>query len=99
MCRWWSSKRAAGSKIRVSDQGPGIPPEDRKRIFERFVRGSSAVGKQVRGSGIGLALVKHIAEAHGGSVRVEDNQPRGSTFVFSLSLEQRRPKSERPPAS
>lgn len=85
-------------EIRVSDLGPGIPAEDRKRIFERFVRGRSAVGKQVRGSGIGLALVKHIAEAHGGGVRVEDNSPHGSSFVFSLSLDVRKPKSERPPA-
>jgi len=84
-------------EIRVSDQGPGIAPEDRKRIFDRFVRGRSAAGKQVRGSGIGLALVKHIAEAHGGNVRVEEAVPRGSSFVFSLSLDNRRPKSERPP--
>jgi two-component system phosphate regulon sensor histidine kinase PhoR len=84
-------------EIRVSDLGPGIPSEDRKRIFERFVRGRSAVGKQARGSGIGLALVKHIAEAHGGSVRVEDNLPQGSSFVFSLSLDMRKPKNERPP--
>jgi two-component system phosphate regulon sensor histidine kinase PhoR len=90
------ARRGARVEIRVSDQGPGIPVEDRKRIFERFVRGRSAVGKQVRGSGIGLALVKHIAEAHGGSVRVEDNAPQGSSFVFSVSLETNKPKSERP---
>ncbi len=71
--------------VRVSDLGPGIAPEDRKRIFERFVRGRGSSGKQVRGSGIGLALVKHIAEAHGGGVRVEDAAPKGSTFVFSVS--------------
>ena len=93
------ARRGARVEIRVSDQGPGIPVEDRKRIFERFVRGRSAVGKQVRGSGIGLALVKHIAEAHGGSVRVEDNAPQGSSFVFSVSLETNKPKSERPPTS
>jgi two-component system phosphate regulon sensor histidine kinase PhoR len=73
-------------EVRVSDQGPGIVPEDRKRIFDRFVRGRSAAGKQVRGSGIGLALVKHIAEAHGGSVKIEDNVPKGATFVFTVSL-------------
>ena len=73
-------------EIRVSDQGPGIPAEDRRRIFERFVRGKTALGKQVRGSGIGLALVKHIAEAHGGGVWVEDAMPHGSLFVLTLSL-------------
>jgi two-component system phosphate regulon sensor histidine kinase PhoR len=76
--------RADAVEIRVSDQGAGIPLEDRRRIFDRFVRGKSALGKQVRGSGIGLALVKHIAEAHGGGVWVEDATPRGSTFVLTL---------------
>jgi two-component system phosphate regulon sensor histidine kinase PhoR len=72
-------------EIRVLDQGPGIAVEDRKRIFERFVRGKTTEGKQVRGSGIGLALVKHIAEAHGGRVWVEPNTPRGSVFVLSIT--------------
>lgn len=71
-------------EIRVSDQGPGIPADDRKRIFERFVRGKSPVNKQVRGSGIGLALVKHIAEAHGGKTWVEPATPHGSTFVVTI---------------
>jgi two-component system, OmpR family, phosphate regulon sensor histidine kinase PhoR len=71
-------------QIRVQDFGAGIPIDERKRIFERFVRGRSAAGKQVRGSGIGLALVKHIAEAHGGGAWVEDNKPRGSCFVITL---------------
>lgn len=71
-------------EVRVSDFGPGIAAEERRRIFERFVRGKSAVGRQARGSGIGLALVKHIAEAHGGKAWVEDGSPRGSVFVFSI---------------
>lgn len=61
--------------IRVVDRGRGVAPEDRDRIFERFVRGSRTVaedGRPIRGSGIGLSLVKHIAESHGGSVRIED---------------------------
>jgi two-component system phosphate regulon sensor histidine kinase PhoR len=74
-------------KVAVADYGQGIPPEERKRIFERFVRGKSAAGKQTRGSGIGLALVKHIAEAHGGKVWVEDNVPRGSVFVMTMQAE------------
>jgi two-component system phosphate regulon sensor histidine kinase PhoR len=79
--------RSAGpyAEVRVVDQGPGIPVEDRKRIFERFVRGKSASGKQVRGSGIGLALVKHIAEAHGGAVRIDDAEPHGSIFTLRIS--------------
>jgi two-component system, OmpR family, phosphate regulon sensor histidine kinase PhoR len=79
--------REGGShlEVRVSDLGPGIPSDERRRIFDRFVRGKSAVGKQARGSGIGLALVKHIAEAHGGRAWVEDGTPRGSVFVFTVA--------------
>jgi two-component system phosphate regulon sensor histidine kinase PhoR len=80
------SRSGGQLEVRVTDQGVGIAPEERKRIFERFVRGKGAVGKQVRGSGIGLALVKHIAEAHGGSVWVEDGSSRGSVFVFTIQI-------------
>jgi two-component system phosphate regulon sensor histidine kinase PhoR len=76
---------SGGAEVRVTDRGPGIAREDRKRIFERFVRGKSAKGKQVRGSGIGLSLVKHIAEAHGGSIRVEDASPHGAVFTLRLT--------------
>jgi two-component system, OmpR family, phosphate regulon sensor histidine kinase PhoR len=81
-----SVRQAQGTlEIRVADQGPGIAAEDRKRIFERFVRGRATQEKPVRGSGIGLALVKHIAEAHGGKAWVEPNTPRGSVFVLSVT--------------
>ncbi|MCC6215442.1 MAG: HAMP domain-containing histidine kinase [Polyangiaceae bacterium] len=79
---------AAGdvAAIRVTDEGPGLALEDTKRIFERFVRGRAVAGRKVRGSGIGLALVKHIAEAHGGAARVERTGPEGSTFLLTLRL-------------
>lgn len=70
-------------RLTVSDRGPGIDAEDRARIFDRFVRGRHAAEARVRGSGIGLALVKHIAEAHGGSARVTSpitEDGRGSAF-------------------
>jgi len=73
-------------RIDVVDRGPGVPAEDRQRIFDRFVRLPSRSG-QVRGSGIGLALVKHIAESHGGRAWVTPNEPiqaSGSTFRFSI---------------
>ncbi len=71
-------------EIVVSDRGPGIAPEERARIFRRFVRGEPQPGEtRPRGSGIGLSLVKSVAEAHGGSVRVDSLQG-GSTFHFTL---------------
>lgn len=72
--------------VRVVDRGPGVPPEDRERIFERFVRGSTARatggGRPIRGSGIGLALVKHIAESHGGRAWVDSEG--GASFAISI---------------
>lgn len=79
--------RQRGVEIEIADRGPGIEPEEQARIFERFVRGRRASEHQVRGSGIGLALVKHIAEAHGGSVRVKSptlEGTHGSSFTIRL---------------
>jgi two-component system phosphate regulon sensor histidine kinase PhoR len=72
--------------IRVTDNGPGVAEEDRERIFERFVRGTAARTRSVRGSGIGLALVKHIAESHGGRAWVEGAPGGGATFVILLPM-------------
>lgn len=74
-------------KVRVSDRGPGIDADEQGRIFERFVRGRHAGETSARGSGIGLALVKHIAESHGGRVRVESpvtEDRRGCAFEISV---------------
>ncbi len=73
-------------ELAVTDRGPGILEDERKRIFDRFERGSQAQKGGVRGSGIGLALVSHIAEAHGGSAWVESVLPHGSRFVFSVRV-------------
>jgi signal transduction histidine kinase len=66
----------------VSDDGPGIAPEQRARIFERFVRRSGDHGGS---TGLGLAIVRTVAESHGGSVSVEDAQP-GARFIVRLPL-------------
>jgi NtrC-family two-component system sensor histidine kinase KinB len=68
----------------VTDSGPGIPSSERDRVFERFVRLGNAKG--VPGSGLGLAFCKLAVEAHGGSIWVESDVGRGSTFRFALPL-------------
>jgi signal transduction histidine kinase len=70
--------------IGVEDQGSGIRPEEQQRIFRKFTRGAEAKRAGVRGVGIGLALVKRIVEGHGGSVRLESELGRGSTFTLVL---------------
>jgi signal transduction histidine kinase len=62
----------------------GIPAGERERIFQKFVRGADARQAGVRGVGIGLALVKRIVEAHGGTVRLESEPGHGSTFTLVL---------------
>jgi two-component system, OmpR family, phosphate regulon sensor histidine kinase PhoR len=73
-------------EISVEDQGPGIRREDQKRIFERFWRGQSARQARIRGTGIGLSLVKHIAESHGGYTHVWSEPDKGSRFVIGVPL-------------
>jgi two-component system phosphate regulon sensor histidine kinase PhoR len=74
-------------RLVVGDQGPGIPHDEQRRIFERFYRTPGARGTNVRGSGIGLSLVKHIAEAHGGTVTVDSEPGHGAAFIVDLPLE------------
>ena len=86
-------------RVTVSDRGPGIDPEDRARIFERFVRGRTSSETSVRGSGIGLSLVQHIAESHGGTIQVKSpisEEVRGCAFELSIPVDRAAPRT--PPA-
>lgn len=71
-------------KISVEDRGIGISPDDAKKIFEPFFRSAEVVDAQIHGNGLGLSLVKEIAEAHGGSVSVTSEIGKGSKFTIEV---------------
>ncbi len=80
-------------RVTVSDDGPGIDPDLRERVFERFYRTDRARARADGGAGLGLAIVRAITEAHHGSVRVTDAPAGGAAFVLDLPLSSgRRPE-------
>ena len=74
----------AGIGIEVSDNGPGIPKGERKRVFEKFYRADMLLTRRTQGSGLGLAIVRAIAQAHQGRVELESEEGRGSRFTLWL---------------
>ena len=73
--------------ITVTDEGPGIPPGDLTRIFERFYRVDKARtrdGKDPGGTGLGLSIVRHLVELHGGRVGAANRPERGAVFTIDL---------------
>jgi len=79
-----ASAGESGVRIHVVDHGSGIQAEHLPRLFERFYRVDKARSREMGGTGLGLAIVKHIAQAHRGSVRVQSEPGRGSTFTLDL---------------
>jgi two-component system phosphate regulon sensor histidine kinase PhoR len=73
--------------VEVKDNGKGIPPEDLKRIFERFYRVEKSRSREKGGTGLGLAIVKHILEGHKSKISVSSTLGKGSIFSFELPLE------------
>jgi len=73
--------------LAVQDTGPGIPPEERERIFDRFYRGE-AMRYKVPGTGLGLAIVKEILALHGGFIELDSEVGSGSTFTAWLPLKE-----------
>jgi two-component system sensor histidine kinase MprB len=72
------------AELVVSDNGPGIPPQERRLVFERFFRSTSA--RAMPGSGLGLAIVKQVVLKHGGTLRVEDAVPGGQPPGTSIHV-------------
>lgn len=82
-------RQGAHAVMSVEDDGPGIPVQDRERVFDRFVRLDEARARDAGGSGLGLAIVREIVAAHGGTVAVEDGPgtpPRGARLVVRLPV-------------
>ncbi len=75
-------------KVRVTDQGVGISPEELEKVFDRFYQASSGASQRGGGVGLGLAICKGIIEAHGGRIWAESTLGKGSTFTFTLPLQE-----------
>jgi heavy metal sensor kinase len=78
----WSADGEAG--VVVADEGPGIPPELRERVFDRFFRADASRTRATGGSGLGLAIAREVVRAHGGVIEVKRNEPGGSRFRVRL---------------
>jgi signal transduction histidine kinase len=74
-------------KLEVRDHGIGIPPGEQEKIFEKFYRCGDPLVHNIKGSGLGLSLVRHIVRAHGGDVQVESAPEQGSKFTIALPLD------------
>ena len=73
-------------RISVSDHGVGIPHDELKSIFDKFYRSRTQKTRETPGSGLGLTLVRHIAESHGGRIEVESEEGRGSKFTLLIPM-------------
>jgi signal transduction histidine kinase len=83
-----SALRNGGESVQVSvsDNGPGVAPHDREKIFAKFYRVAEVNGENSKGTGLGLAIAKALVELHGGKIWVESEEGRGSTFSFTLPV-------------
>lgn len=81
-------------QVEIKDDGQGIPPEDLKRIFERFYRVEKSRNKKEGGTGLGLAIVKHILEGHKSKISVSSTVGKGSIFSFTLPMIKRQEQED-----
>ena len=81
-----ASKNGESVQLTVSDSGPGVPPDEKEKIFAKFYQIAEANGENAKGTGLGLAISKALVELHGGKIWVESEPSRGSQFCFTLPL-------------
>jgi two-component system, OmpR family, sensor histidine kinase SenX3 len=91
------SARGHELTLQIIDRGLGIAPDEQRKIFERFYRTRAVRNTSIRGSGIGLALVKHIAESHGGRATVVSVPGEGSMFTVTLPVRTPEPDPDSEP--
>ena len=82
------SEKQENVVVRIADEGPGIPDDQKAQVFDLFFTSGNPTGDNRRGLGIGLSLCQSIVRAHGGTITVSDNVPRGAAFEFSLPREE-----------
>lgn len=90
--------RGSATSLNVSDDGPGVPDEEKERIFTRFYQTEAGRAARGRGVGLGLTIVREIVNAHGGAVWVSDHEPRGSVFRVVLPSVVPTPSAQLTPA-
>ncbi len=84
-------KTGEGARVRVTDTGIGIAPDDLPRIFERFYRSDAAREQNAQGTGLGLAISRSVVQAHHGHINVVSEQDKGTTFTVTLPIDSRKP--------
>jgi signal transduction histidine kinase len=77
---------AGGAVLEVTNGGIGVPRAEQPFVFERFFRSSNAAERAIQGTGLGLAIAKVIVEAHGGTIRLESGEAKGTTVRVELPL-------------
>ncbi|MGH7610235.1 MAG: sensor histidine kinase [Candidatus Dormibacteria bacterium] len=91
-----ASRKGALAVVEVADEGPGVPAEHEQRIFAEFARGPQAASRPIPGSGLGLAVTRQVARAHGGTLSMESSPHHLTTFRLSFLLARSAGREEQP---
>ena len=81
-----ASADSSRARVSIADEGPGVPPSFRERIFGRFEQADASDARSLGGAGLGLYIAKTLVEHHGGRLDFDEHTPRGATFFFELPL-------------